>query len=156
MNKIIIKKASHKDLPCLRKLEQALVDAERPFSTSIKDKDVIYYDLEKLIRSDTSYVLVAVDNGVIIGSGYVDIRQSKVYATHEQHGYLGFMYVEPEYRGKGLNKKIMDGLIVWCKGKGIDDFYLHVYQKNEPAIRAYEKMGFTPSLVEMKLNTKNK
>ncbi len=29
---------------------------------------------------------------------------------HERYAYLGFMYVHPDYRGKGVNSKIIEGL----------------------------------------------
>jgi GNAT superfamily N-acetyltransferase len=62
------------------------------------------------------------------------------------------MYVEPDYRGLGINKLIIDNLIDWSKQQGIFDLYLDVYDGNDTAIRAYEKVGFSKSLVEMKIN----
>lgn len=62
------------------------------------------------------------------------------------------MYVEPEYRGLGINKLVMENLIEWSKEQGVLDFYLDVYDGNDAAIRAYEKVGFSKSLVEMKIN----
>jgi GNAT superfamily N-acetyltransferase len=62
------------------------------------------------------------------------------------------MYVEPEYRGFGINKLIIENLIDWSKEQGVFDLYLDVYDGNHAAIRAYEKVGFIKSLVEMKIN----
>ena len=62
------------------------------------------------------------------------------------------MYVSPEYRGLGINKHIIDRLIDWSKQQGVMDFYLDVYAENEAAIRAYEKVGFAKSMIEMKIN----
>lgn len=143
------------DIKTLLTLEQAVVEAERPFNKAIKDSGATYYDIENLILSENSYMLVVEVNSQIIATGYVQIRPSKTSLNHESHGYLGFMYVEPEYRGRGLNKTIMDRLIEWCEAKGISDFYLDVYAKNSAAVRAYEKLGFAPTLMEMSLN-KNK
>jgi GNAT superfamily N-acetyltransferase len=61
------------------------------------------------------------------------------------------MYVCPKFRGKGLNKALTDKLICWSRNKGINAVYLDVYSDNRSAIRAYEKLGFEPSLLEMKL-----
>jgi RimJ/RimL family protein N-acetyltransferase len=36
--------------------------------------------------------------------------------------------------------------------QGVTDFYLDVYADNPSAIRAYEKLGFKPNLVEMKMS----
>ncbi len=145
--------ATFADLPVLKQFEQGVVAAERPFNTDIKLEQVHYYDLEYLINDLNTYMLVVEKNGEIIASGYSQLRKSKEYFKSQRHGYLGFMYVKPEYRGLGLNKLVMDELIKWSKKQSVHDFYLDVYCENQAAIRAYEKIGFTQSLVEMKLNT---
>lgn len=139
------------EIEMLRELEQKIVEAERPFNPSIKPKNAVYYDLDDLISSESAYVLVAEDSERIIGTGYLQIRRSKDSLVHENHGYLGFMFVDPSYRGLGLNPAIMDKLITWGKAKGLRDFYLDVYAENQVAINAYEKSGFAKSMIEMKL-----
>ena len=47
------------------------------------------------------------------------------------------------HRGKGLAKAIFEHAVPQLKEKGVQTFYLEVIQKNEPAVRAYEKTGFT-------------
>jgi len=42
-------------------------------------------------------------------------------------------------------------LTQWSRDKGAEALYLDVYSQNSSAIRAYEKVGFAPCLVEMKL-----
>ena len=152
MNNLIIRKALLKDQQQLLKLEQAVVEAERPFNTSIKPSDAIYYDMDNLLSDEASHLLVAELEGHIIGTGYAQIKTSKTSLKHNKHSYLGFMYVVPESRGLGVNGLIMKALIDWSKEQGVSDLYLDVYDGNESAIRAYEKIGFTKSLVEMKIN----
>ena len=145
------RQATLSDVNVLLALEQAVVDAERPFNSAIKAQGARYYDIPDLITDDDSYLLVAEDNGAIVATGYVQIRQSKPSLEHNVHGYLGFMYVAPAYRGMGLNKQIIDTLIAWAESKQVFDFYLDVYADNRAAINAYEKVGFQPSILEMKL-----
>lgn len=135
----------------LLSLEQKVVEAERPYNVDIKKDKPIYYDLPRLISDNDAYLLVAENNGEIVGTGYSQIQLSKQSLEHEKHAYLGFMYVSEKYRGKGLNKEIMNKLIAWAQNKGISNHYLEVYSGNNPAIRAYEKTGFKPCLIEMKL-----
>ncbi|MEW6993881.1 GNAT family N-acetyltransferase [Colwelliaceae bacterium MEBiC 14330] len=151
LNALTIREAILKDLECLQLLEQAVVTAERPFNTAIKPRNATYYDLNKLLQEHNCRLVVAEIADEIIATGYVQIRNSKISLNHEQHGYLGFMYVAPAYRGLGINKLIMDDLIHWSKSKGIKDFYLDVYEGNHAAINAYKKLGFSKSLVEMKM-----
>lgn len=146
-----IRQATLSDVNALLALEQAVVDAERPFNSAIKAQGARYYDIPALITDDDSYLLVAEDNGAIVATGYVQIRQSKPSLEHNVHGYLGFMYVAPAYRGMGLNKQIIDTLMAWAESKQVFDFYLDVYADNRAAINAYEKVGFQSSMLEMKL-----
>jgi len=149
---LIIRKALLTDHANLLLLEQAVVEAERPFNATIKSKDAIYYDLKNLLTDKASNLIVVELKSKIVGTGYAQIRTSKKSLKHVKHSYLGFMYVAPEYRGLGINKLIMENLIKWSKEQGISDLYLDVYHGNDSAIKAYEKVGFVKSLVEMKIN----
>lgn len=151
MNEIITRKAQPSDLETLLFFEQGIVAAERPFDPTLKEGEIHYYDLAKLIDDPDFAVIVAELNGEVIGSGYARAMQSKDYLKHDRHCYLGFMYVKPEYRGRGVNSKVLDALKQWTKSKGINELRLEVYNDNQPAVRAYEKAGFTPNLLEMRL-----
>ncbi len=150
MENIIIRKAESTDLEALLAFEQAIVATERPFDETLKDGEIHYYDLKQMIASPDVEVVVAELNDEIIGSGYARIQSSKAYLKHQQHAYLGFMYVKPEYRGKGINKQIIEALEQWCRQKNITEIRLEVYSDNTPAIKAYEKIGFTRNLIEMR------
>jgi len=47
---------------------------------------------------------------------------------------------------------LFSSLISWSRSRGVDHFYLDVYSENARAIRAYEKIGFKASMVEMELH----
>lgn len=154
MEEIRLRKASLGDESILLEFEQKVLEAERPYNSTIKLLGASYYDLEDLLTNNNSHLLVAEIKDTIVGCGYAQIRTSKQSLTHDLHSYLGFMYVVPQYRGGGINKKILDRLIQWSNDQGISDCYLDVYSENEAAIRAYEKVGFVKSMIEMKLNLK--
>ncbi len=152
MENLTIRTANLQDYEALLTFEQAVVEAERPFNSSIKAEGAVYYDIKHLLKGDDANLAVVEINEEIIATGYAQIRASKKSLSHEKHAYLGFMFVAAEYRGLGINKLVMENLIDWSKAQGILDIYLDVYSENNAAIKAYEKIGFTPSLVEMKLN----
>jgi len=149
---MIVRKASLNDLPTLLEFEQGLIEAERPMDPTIKDGNISYYDISLLIKNDNSDVFVVENNGKILASGYAKILDDRHYLKHEKQGYLGFMFVPNEHRGKGLNKLIMDALINWCKEMKVYELRLDVYDSNNPAIRAYEKAGFKKHLINMRFN----
>lgn len=151
MNQVSVREATDVDLPTLKRMEQGVIEAERPFNSMLKEGPVTYYDIGALIASEQSMVLVADHLGQVIGSGYATLKDSLPYLQHASHAYLGFMYVEPNFRGQGIIQRILDGLKGWSHGRGVRDFYLEVYSDNTSAIRAYEKYGFRRNLIEMKL-----
>ena len=62
------------------------------------------------------------------------------------------MFVPPAHRGKGYNRLIINGLLTWCKERGVFEIKLDVYDQNPTAIRAYEKAGFNKYLINMRMN----
>lgn len=56
--------------------------------------------------------------------------------------YLGFV---PEYRGRGLSRRIMEHALAWCRTSGIEKMTLAVDTRNVPAIRLYQAYGFIPT-----------
>ena len=152
MRNIIIRDAVQADLPILKQFEQGIIATERPFNDCLKSEPICYYDIEALINGEKSIVMVAEDESVIVGSGYARIRESKAHLKHDFHTYLGFMFVASTHRGQGINQLVIQALISWGKNQGMQDFYLEAYADNNSAIKAYEKLGFTTSLIEMKLS----
>ncbi|MDQ1855667.1 GNAT family N-acetyltransferase [Chryseobacterium sp. WLY505] len=149
---MITREATEQDLAILLEFEQGVVTAERPFNSTLIEGEIHYYDLKYLIQSPEATVIVAEENNEIIASGYALIKKAaKDYYQFKEYAYLGFMYVKPEHRGKGINKMITDELISWSKSRGMTEVRLDVYAQNESAIKAYEKAGFEPHLLTMRL-----
>src|SRR5688572_11448534 len=140
MNQLIIRKATSNDLEQLYAFEQEVIQTERPFDPTIKKEGIYYYDLKEMINAPGIEVVVAELNDKIIGSGYARIEKSKPYLKHQNHAYLGFMYVLPEYRGKGINRKIIENLKNWAYLQNVKELRLEVYYNNISAIKAYEKI----------------
>ena len=149
---IAIRRATTADLPKLAEFLQFLVAAERPFDPTLKEGEIFYYDIKEFISDNKTELLVIDYNQQIIGCGYAQIRSAKPYQNHELFGYLGFMYVSPEFRGNGFNNLLMNDLKKWILSQGITEVRLEVYHENEAAIRAYEKAGFKQILTTMRCN----
>ncbi len=150
---MIIRTAKIEDLPTLLDFEQKIIEAERPMDpTLIQDKKISYYSISDYIQSDHTEVVVAEINGEIAGSGYGQVRDRLDYFKQKQLGYIGFMYVKEEHRGKGVSQAIIKYLCNWFKSRDLEEIRLTVYEKNPRAIRAYEKAGFEKHLIEMRFN----
>jgi GNAT superfamily N-acetyltransferase len=151
MEQLKTRPANLKDLDRLLAFEQAIIEAERPFDETIRSGNgVHYYDLEALISSPDAKVVVAELGSEIIGSGYARIETSETYLSHRRHSYLGFMYVVPEHRGKGINGMIVAELESWSFSQGVKEMQLEVYAENAAAIKAYGKAGYAPLILQMR------
>jgi ribosomal protein S18 acetylase RimI-like enzyme len=148
----LVRSARQDDLPILLAFEQGIITAERPYDHTLKPDPISYYDIAEHIASDDAEVAVIEVDGEIIASGFAVKKLSKAYVRDKHHAYLGFMYVRPDHRGKGHNKRLLNHLFAWAKAKGLPEIHLTVYSENQPAIRAYEKAGFAAYITEMRLN----
>ncbi|MDM9632328.1 GNAT family N-acetyltransferase [Robiginitalea aurantiaca] len=148
--KVSIRKATLDDIPILKVFEQGLISDERPFDATIRPDPVHYYDLKALITDSKTCFLIAFEGDEILASGYATRKIPRPYLDHKAFAYFGFMYTRPEYRGLGINGMIVKALKEWSVDRGLHEMRLTVYPGNQPAIRAYEKVGFTSHLVEMR------
>ncbi|MEQ8559330.1 MAG: GNAT family N-acetyltransferase [Henriciella sp.] len=146
-----VRPATLSDLPVLLEFEQGIIRAERPYDPLLKPDPISYYDIGEMIRADDAEVMVVEIDGELVASGYVKTKASRHYTSPDWHAFLGFMFVREDQRGRGLNKVLLDALTDWARKRGLTEVRLTVYPGNEPAIRAYEKAGFTPYLTEMRL-----
>ena len=153
MNKnITIRKATLKDLDILLEFEQGVIVAERPLDPFLSEDKIFYYNIPELIVSEKANLLVAVSNDELIASGYLRIEDSKTFHKNPQHGYIGFIYVKPTFRGQKISALILDSLKEWAKDKNLKELRLDVYSNNIGAVKAYERFGFTKSLVNMRMD----
>lgn len=150
MSSVTTRSARLKDLPTLLEFEQGIIAYERPMDATLRKDPITYYDLKGLIQSPTCEVIVATISDEIVGSGYVKIQSAKPYLDHDQFGYIGFMFVKEEHRGKGINKIVNNALVAWAQEQGLHEIRLEVYDQNDSAIKAYEKAGYSKNLVEMR------
>lgn len=58
-------------------------------------------------------------------------------------GYVKRVVVQPNYRGKGVARKLMQHIIHFAQTEQrLDAIDLHVWEQNHAAIRLYEALGF--------------
>ena len=103
--------------------------------------DAINYSLG-LENSPGGFVLVANDGDKVVGSVVVNRTGMKKYIPEN---ILVYIATDPEYRGKGIGKKLMEEAIATAEGS----IALHV-EPNNPAKGLYEKLGFTNKYLEMR------
>lgn len=147
----ILRPAKISDISQLKNFQEQLVIYERPFDAGIPKKGKVeYYDLKNLIKNKKVNFLVAEADNKIVGCGFGEIRKNVKWALNKEYGYIGLMYVERNFRGRGIGNLIVKNLIKWLKKKKIKDIRLQVYAKNKKALHTYQKYGFKDFVIEMK------
>src|SRR5215475_6297894 len=151
MSSLNFRAAREADLDTLVRFQMGIVAAERPYDATLKEGGIRYYDIEELVRAEHVRFLIAEWDGVPIGCGFARIDDAKPYLKHTRQAYLGLMYVDPAFRGRGVNAELLKALCSWCRTQGVLELRLEVYPDNASALRAYEKAGFQGHMLEMRL-----
>lgn len=152
MKDYVVRSATPDDLEVLLAFEQEIIQFERSYDPTLAEDPITYYDLSELITANDAEVVLVEFESKIIASGYAKIKQALPYLKHENYCYMGFMYTHPNYRGKGVNRIVIERLKKWSDSKGLNEIRLTVYNDNSGAIKAYEKIGFKKHLIEMRIN----
>ncbi|WP_299064240.1 GNAT family N-acetyltransferase [uncultured Polaribacter sp.] len=150
MNQVSIRPANIKDLQILLEFEQGVIKAEKPLDPFLAEGKLFYYNIPELISDENTQLLVATIKDIPVASGYVRLEKSKVYHKNSTHGYIGFIFVKEKYRGQKISSLILSDLKKWAKQNNTNELRLDVYSNNKAAIKAYERFGFTKSLVNMR------
>lgn len=90
-------------------------------------------------KLDMNLSVGAFEDGRLVGF----IIQAEKIENGEKIIYNGGTGVVSESRGKGLVRKMYDFIIPVLKERNAHTLLLEVIEGNEPAIRAYENLGFT-------------
>ncbi len=88
-------------------------------------------------------IILAANENEIIGAVVLNKTGMGGYIPEN---ILVYIAVDNFYRGKGIGKKLMEYAIEISKG----DIALHC-EPNNPALKLYEKLGFTNKYLEMRL-----
>jgi len=56
---------------------------------------------------------------------------------------LAAVYVTPDFRGRGLLARLVEQVAAWAAEQGAGLLRLLVHESNGPALRAYERLGFS-------------
>ena len=50
------------------------------------------------------------------------------------------VYTDPEYRRRGIARKLMEAILAWCRSQGLADVFLHASHDGRPL---YEQLGIS-------------
>jgi len=97
------------------------------------------------ILNDPDKTLFAAELGEqIAGVAFVELRSSIDDPIFRQRRYIHIseIAVAASHRGQGIGRLLMDRIHQWGQTQGIAEIELQVWERNEPAIGFYEKLGY--------------
>jgi len=98
-----------------------------------------------------SWLVENTDGRVIAGGGIIISEyHSSPIDTLPKRPIVVNVYTEPEYRRRGLARRLMERIIEWCRAEGFGTVLLHASDDGRPL---YESLGFEPTN-EMRLRLK--
>jgi ribosomal protein S18 acetylase RimI-like enzyme len=153
----IVRRATPADLPSIGRLGALLVEehydfdpqrflAARPgtpagyasfMSTQLEDPDTA--------------VLVADENGDVIGYAYAAVEGYDYMALRGPAGVLHDVIVDPEHRSRGVGRLLLDATLAFFRSRGVPRVVLSTAERNEAAQRLFASMGFRRTMIEMTL-----
>jgi len=105
----------------------------RMSKAEIRHKDTLRSMLENIIQPRC---LASIENGDSMVACGLGVIQEKTVGLFD-------IIVDEDFRGKGLGRRILDGLLSWAKINGAESAYLQVMVDNKDAFALYQKLGFT-------------
>ncbi len=136
---ILIKKLSLSDLPAYKTLRlEALVSHPEAFLSSFEEENVLSLEAwEEKFKTNHYFGVFTPENKLVGIAGFFIEKNFK--STHR--GVLFSVYVQPEYRGLGLAKKLVEAVLDFAKSQ-VEQVHLTVTVGNDGAKKIYESLGF--------------
>jgi len=108
--------------------------------------------LREAMTNGTLYAWLATVEKRVVGGGLIIISPwlSHPYDQQCRRATALNVYVDPEFRRRGIARQIMQTMIDWCRQQGFVHLSLHASEFGRPL---YESLGFEPT-TEMRLKLK--
>ncbi len=102
------------------------------------DAEPYYQSALEHYRADPQSVCIMLDGERRAGLLDMDVE----HGAHAGYGWISLLYLEPEYRRRGLAVQLLARAIVKYQGLGRTSLRLHVSEDNTAAAAFYERCGF--------------
>lgn len=108
--------------------------------------------LKDALKSKNNLVLLAEFQGQVVGFSLGRIQPAGSIYVHEKIGFIFDVYLEPDFRRKGIVRSLLEKQNIWFKKNRIRFVELYVDVKNKHGFNAWKKHGFRPIMVRKRLD----
>ena len=120
-----------------------LIHDERQYNDTIDDNYIVTNHFNQMLDDENIIILGYYINKIIVG--YILIRR-----TSNNTCLLDGLYVEKEYRNKGIGKSLLKEAISRIKNMNVKYVDINVMYNNIIAKHIYEKLGFVGYEIKMR------
>ncbi len=151
----IVRRATPADLPSIGRLGALLVEEHygfdpRRFVAAGRRTPSDYASfLGGQLEDPDIAVLVADDDGDVIGYAYAAVEGYDFMALRGPAGLLHDVIVDPGHRGRGVGRLLLDAALEFLRSRGAPRVVLFTAERNEAAQRLFERIGFRRTMIEM-------
>lgn len=152
---MIIRPAKKIDLDALMVLLEEMVIYHAKidrYYKSFREYSGLRAEAESWLSNKDMRVLVAEDNGGLIGYAQVSVEDAPTYAAVKKIGVVYDMFVLPPYRRKGIAEMLFNEAMDWFGSKKIKNIELSVDARNAAGVKYWESLGFFVYKLRMRLN----
>ena len=152
---VLVRPATRADLPAIGRLGALLVKTHhdfdrRRFIAASHDTARGYASfVGTQLNEPKVVVLVAVRDEQVIGYTYAGVEGHDWMALRGPAGVLYDIVVDPEQRGHGVGRMLLDATIARLRLLGAPQVVLSTAERNERAQRLFARAGFRRTMVEM-------
>lgn len=107
---------------------------------------VEYY--KNVLKEENSEVFIAEDEHHK-SVGHIIVGKTTGTITGLSFGYIYDIFVEEEFRGRGIGKSLLKKAEDYCRRKGHSRIALSVSATNDSAIKLYSGSGYKPERITM-------
>ncbi len=146
-----VRRATPDDVPVLVGLFQELERLQgdwRVFTPRPGFYDEIGAKYQRALETENAVVLVADDDGEIVGMAYGEVRTPSRFSD-ERALELSGVVVRAGYRGRGVGRALVKASAEFAEENGVDWVELKTFAPNQGAMEFWESLGFTPRVVQL-------
>ncbi len=145
---MIVRVLDEKRATICDKLLTKLIEDERKYDNSIKKDYIVNNYFKNIIKNKNNILLCYEEDNIIKGYIYL-----KIVNNDSQKGYLiDGLYVDNEYRNKGIATKLMQNALDMINNSNINFIDINVMANNKTAINFYRKFGFNEFRITLRKN----
>lgn len=152
----MIRAATAADTPAIGHLWEKLVDYHRALNPDLPraapgGARLYARNLISRLHDTHTGVFVAEDDSHLIGYvlGVVVDLVPEMF-EQEAGGFLADIYVEEEYRGRGVGRALVDALVDWFRQRGLSHFEWHVASSNEAGLAFWQALNGRALMIRMR------